>query len=249
MRQLSRLAWQQCDLARWSSSAATSTPTSSIPEPSSRLEPSSVSSTGSSSCGLSTGAKASIGIGSALAGIAVTASLVCFIWLRRRKARSSHQTSAPSPDSAELPGKSKRHCELSATRVLHEITGGGASGKTEKSQQIAERPEPAELESGWAGWEAPAAAGTQSSNIQQNHCSEEEPEALQAHRYHPQCLLLSARCLSKHESCLPVWLCCSALVPARREPRWKDLLISCLAYFWMLKCGICLGKNRLIRVG
>jgi hypothetical protein len=65
------------------------------------------------------------------------------------------------PQKAELPGESKGHAKLTSEAEVHE-TGEGAGPK-----EVSEMHEPAELESGWTGWEAPTTADTQMSESDQ----------------------------------------------------------------------------------
>jgi hypothetical protein len=136
-----------------------------------------VRSIGLSTSGHSTVSKAGIGIGASLAGVAVTASVICFVWLQRRRARTIFQASATRPNSVELPGKSKRQSELSTMKEPQETSGGGFGGaKVQKFRQIAETPEPAELESGWAGWEVPTTADIRVSSIEHTGSTHSDEE-------------------------------------------------------------------------
>lgn len=158
-----QIAWQRTDLARWANGPATSTPTTSISEPSSTL------STSSSPAGLSTGAKAGIGVGAAAAGLLVIAIIVYLVLRRRRRARNVHQDVhhdvMPGPQQARSFQDGKRQSELTGLQEYQTppMQQFQQPPKSETYRHVAESHDPAELESGWRGWEAPT-TGTQISS-------------------------------------------------------------------------------------
>ena len=137
-----QIAWQRTDIARWNA-PATPTPTSST------SELSSTPTTSSSPSGLSTGAKAGIGVGAAAAGLFVIAIVFCVFWRRRGKQRGVHHNETPEIKQAERSGEGKRHSELAGLQETRDPTKG------DRYEYRTEAPEPAEMESGWLGIEAP----------------------------------------------------------------------------------------------
>ena len=123
-----KVAWEKTDLARW----ALPTPTnisSVLSQP--------VSSTRT---GLSTGAKAGVGIGAAAGGLAVVALLLVLGRRHRRKQGQSAEVNQAF-EKAELPGDVGDKSSNGQKNVPHvEADEIGAI---------------VELESGWTGWEAP----------------------------------------------------------------------------------------------
>jgi hypothetical protein len=178
-----QIAWQRTDLARWNA-PATSTPTTSI------AAPSSVPSINPSPSGLSTGAKAGIGVGATAVGLLVIAAIVFFVWRRRRRARdvdqNVHHDATPGTKQAGASNAGQRNSEMTGLREYQSPPQAYQSPspayqsplqgyhsppqehhdpqKPEVYRHTAELPDPAELESGWRGWEAPTTqhAGTSS---------------------------------------------------------------------------------------
>ena len=178
-----QIAWQSTDLARWYA-PATPTPTSSIATSSGSATPSGAA----PPSGLSTGAKAGIGIGAAAAGLIAIAATVFLVLRRRRKSRSvpqdPHHDVVPGTQQVGTSDEGKRHSEITTLQGYPSPAPGYQSpspvyqsppqayhsppqeyqgaAKPETYGHVAEGSDPAELESGWRGWEAPTGntAGT-----------------------------------------------------------------------------------------
>jgi hypothetical protein len=138
-----KVAWQSSDVLRWRNAPITSTPTALL------SAPASTATTDLPPPGLSTGAKAGIGIGVSAAAVVIAAAAFLF-WRRRTKWRKIPREEKLDTQKAELPGQGKKHVELADEAGVHETEGG------DKPKEVAEMRAPAELESDWTGWEAPA---------------------------------------------------------------------------------------------
>lgn len=100
---------------------------------------------------ISTGAKAGIGVGAALAVILLVVLGLIF-WRRRRSSKSTTTDVQDTTfEKAELPGEGV-HRELDGDGVKYE--SGGLSKPHEVGDNVR-----AELEGDWTGWEAPAMSG------------------------------------------------------------------------------------------
>lgn len=107
-----QIAWQRSDIARWNA-PATSAPTSSILVSSTASPGAATSGAAAASAGLSTSAKAGIGIGAAAAGLIVVVAIVSLVSRRRRKARNvpqdPHHNIIAGPQHPEPRDNGKRH--------------------------------------------------------------------------------------------------------------------------------------------
>lgn len=137
-----KVAWDASDLIRWKMAPATSTPTTSLSEPTSAIP-----SDGTSS-NLSRGARIGIAVGISVTVVAAMVATVLF-WWRRRKGRGTSSKYDVATHKAELPGEGKRHAELADETGLHEAES------EDKPNEAAHLSAPVELAGDWTGWEAP----------------------------------------------------------------------------------------------
>ncbi len=141
-----KVAWDTSDDIRWKMIPATSSPTAVL------SAPTSIASGDLMPNGLSRDARVGIAVGVPALITAVIVAAVLF-WRRRAK---RHKTSKRSEEDdivlhkAELPGEGKRHAELADETQLHETEANDVP------KEVAKQRAPAELDSNWAGWEAPA---------------------------------------------------------------------------------------------
>jgi hypothetical protein len=109
--------------------------------------------------GLSTGAKAIIGAAVTICLIAIVATLVFLLRRRLKRRIAKHEEAEDLSTKAELPVEGKHNTELDGRGALHEADGLHKPAEAENSSR-------AELESDWAGWEAPVLADIDLSQVE-----------------------------------------------------------------------------------
>lgn len=172
------VAWHATDLPLLRENAASSTSevssasrtvssfTEAITYPSSPPLGTSLTSTSE----LSTGARAGIGVGAAAAGLIIVLALFIAVKRCRHPERSSLRKDTDIFTKPELPGESKTaHAEIFSGDV-HEVDGQNKLVEAENSNVRAE------LESDWAGWEAPTAIETEPSAGVNIHTTDTQAE-------------------------------------------------------------------------
>ncbi|KAF1932751.1 uncharacterized protein M421DRAFT_399172 [Didymella exigua CBS 183.55] len=147
-----KVAWHKSDMIRWRDAPATSTPTVLVPSSTSNAD------TEDSRPSSNMAIIAATAVGS-IAAVAIVAAIALLFWRRRTKWSRLPKNDDSSAHKVELSGEGKNHAELSDDMGLHE------SEAQDRPKEVAEQRAPAELDSGWNGWEAPALLDLDFSNF------------------------------------------------------------------------------------
>lgn len=161
-----KVAWHTSDMIRWRNAPATSTPTGSVSTPTSSAD------TGESRPSVGSAAIAAISVGS-VAAVAIIAVIALLFRRRRTKWSKLPKNDDLGAHKVELSGEGKRHAELPDEAGLHE------SEAQDRPKEVAEQRAPAELDSGWTGWEAPGLLDIDFSEFGRERVDVEERTALQ----------------------------------------------------------------------
>ena len=138
-----RVGWHKSDQVRWANELITSTPTASMRGPSFTPTIDSPAST------MPTGAEAGIGVGAAIVTLVAFGIMMLLLRRKRSEIRRLMDANAGQILKAELPGAGKEFAEIGGEDVIEM----GGQGRPHEAKGDIKK---AELESDWAGWEAPA---------------------------------------------------------------------------------------------
>jgi hypothetical protein len=164
-----KVAWHTSDLLRWREAPATSTPTVVALTPTSNADAS--SSTASSN----TATVTAVVVGSIFA-VAVVAVVALVFWRRRSRWSRLPKDDDLGANKGELSGEGTKHIELPDEGCVHE------SEAQERPKEVDEQRAPAELDSGWTGWEAPTLLDIDFSNFGREDANTEESTTRQYRR-------------------------------------------------------------------
>lgn len=164
-----KVAWHTSDITHWRNASATSTPTALVPTPTSSAD------AGVSRSSSNTAVIAAIALGF-VAAVAIVAVITLLFWRRRTKWSKLPKYGDLGAHKVYLSGEGKRHAELPDEACLHE------SEAQDKPKEDAEQRAPAELDSDWTGWEAPALLDIDFLNLGREQTSVEGSTTIQGCR-------------------------------------------------------------------